>query len=250
MRLLFPWCPPPDRLFLEPGSLHLWRVRLEQPGLTPPAPHSSRLSPVMAPGSYSTIPADLLSLLSPDEQARAARLAIPAKAHDFVIGRARLRQILARYLRCTPTDLAFTYGPQGKPVLVPDGRGDLHFNLAHSGAWMLLAVSNGGPVGVDLEHLDSAFAFAPLAVRYFSPAEQALLSQAPPWRQRRYFYRLWTRKEACLKAMGCGFAAHAQKEWPSGWHTGNLFVRRDFVAAFTVQEGVNSIRRWTWLPPA
>jgi 4'-phosphopantetheinyl transferase len=226
MRPLFPWCPPPASLSLEPGSVHLWRLRLQ----------------------IDSSPLHLLRLLSTDEQARAERLRIAEKARDFILGRARLRQVLARYVNRAPADIAFTYGPQGKPALTADCGGALHFNLAHSGGWMLLAVANAGPVGVDLERIDPALDFAPLARRFFSSAERDVLDKAPNSRQRRTFYRLWTRKEASLKTRGGGFSGTVGEEIPeAGWRPGNLFVGRDYVAALAVAGGeVKTVRRWTW----
>ncbi len=189
--------------------------------------------------------ATLCSLLSADELARAERLRIPEKARNFSLGRARLRQILARYLALSPAELSFTAGPYGKPALAGYGC-DLQFNLAHSGAWMLLAISAGFPVGVDLEFLDPALDFVPLASRYFSSAEQNLLAQAPPHRRRRTFFRLWTRKEAYLKGRGGGFSENTgEDDASSDWRTRNFFVRRDHVAALAMgSKEVCSIRRW------
>jgi 4'-phosphopantetheinyl transferase len=244
---LFPWCPPPDSVSLEPCTVHLWRVRLEIAAPTSASLHSpwrgTKLSELEA-GSPSELD-ELFLLLSPDEQARAKRLRIPEKARAFIVSRARLRQILARYLDRVPAELAFTYGPHDKPALAAYDRG-LHFNLAHSGDWMLLAITNSGPVGVDLEGIDHpGLDFVSLARRYFSSAEQEILMQAPPWRRRRTFYRLWTRKEAYLKGRGGGFAGVGEDVVRSGWRTWNFFVGRDYVAALAVEgEKVESIRCW------
>jgi 4'-phosphopantetheinyl transferase len=221
-----PWCPPPDRLALEPDSLHLWRVRLDE----------------------SCARSDLFRILSPDEKARAQRLRIPSKANAFIVGRARLRQILARYLDRPPAELTFTRGPQGKPALAACHGGELHFNLAHSGAWMLLAVTSVGPVGVDLERIDPALDFAPLVRRYFSSAEQEVLNHASPARQRRTFYRLWTGKEAFLKGRGEGFAGASQDgAAAAGRCACHLFVARGYVAALALPESRGSaVRRLTW----
>lgn len=222
------WGSPPAQLAMEPGGVHLWRVQLANDESNHPQPL-------------------LLSLLSADELARAERLRVPEKARAFIVGRAHLRQILARYLDRAPLDLTFTYGSHGKPTLA--GYGDhLQFNLAHSDTWMLLAVTAGAPVGVDLERLDPALDFTPLASRYFSSAEQELLAQAPPSRRRRTFYRLWTRKEAYLKGRGGGFSENLGEDVASsGWHAWNFFIRRGYVGALAVRgEEIDDIRRWTW----
>ena len=80
----------------------------------------------------------------------------------------------------------------------------LHFNLAHTSGVVAMAVCRHERVGVDVEKLGSA----PLAVadRFFSAAEAAQLRSLPPDAQPRRFMRLWTLKEAYLKAVGTGLA--------------------------------------------
>ena len=88
----------------------------------------------------------------------------------------------------------------GKPFFsdVPD----FHFNLSHSGDFVLCAVSPT-PVGCDIEQprqYDPA-----LARRFFHPDERALLFSLPEEQQPEAFYRLWTCKESFMKAVGLGF---------------------------------------------
>lgn len=70
-------------------------------------------------------------------------------------------------------------------------------NLAHAGDLALFAVTTGRAVGVDIEELPDARAAQRLAARYFPLAENAHVGADPD-----RFARLWTRKEACLKAAG------------------------------------------------
>lgn len=85
----------------------------------------------------------------------------------------------------------------GKPYL-PQYPG-IQFNLSHSGPWGACALSET-PVGVDLELV------RPLrqnvAGRFFTPTEQTFLARQPDPEQA--FFRLWTRKESFIKALGKG----------------------------------------------
>lgn len=85
-----------------------------------------------------------------------------------------------------------------KPRLVsPAG---WYFNLSHSGEWTCLALSDG-EVGIDIQQerpVDMR-----LATRFFTAEEQAALQGAGE-RAEELFYRLWTVKEAYLKALGTG----------------------------------------------
>ncbi len=232
MRLLLsPWNPPADRLVLAPGNVHLWRVPLDRP---------------LRSGEGNGDPLSS-SCLSADEMGRAARLRVPAKAREFTLCRTRLRQILGRYLGLAPGELLFSCNPHGKPALSASHAGGPQFNLAHSGAWMLLAIVAGEPVGIDLERLNADFDFVPIARRYFSPAEQEQLQQSCPRRCRRIFYRLWTRKEAYLKGRGAGFAQNAGNGVRNGWDTRNVFLGRDYVAAVSLRHpGNRVVLRYEW----
>jgi 4'-phosphopantetheinyl transferase len=82
----------------------------------------------------------------------------------------------------------------------------LHFNLAHSGELALLALTRAGEVGVDVERIRPMPDALELAARFFSPREVAALQTVPPDDANAAFFRLWTRKEAWLKATGEGIA--------------------------------------------
>ncbi len=69
----------------------------------------------------------------------------------------------------------------------------------------MLAVARGASLGIDVEIYDKN---VPLAVarRFFSPVEAGALAALPADAQPRRFLRLWTLKEAYLKAIGTGLA--------------------------------------------
>lgn len=88
-----------------------------------------------------------------------------------------------------------TLRPAGKPVLAD--RDDVWFSLSHSGRYVLCAVS-GRPVGADVQQMRQA---RRSLARRFHPAEQAWLSSLPENEQNAALFRLWTRKEAWVKAV-------------------------------------------------
>ena len=93
-------------------------------------------------------------------------------------------------------------GPYGKPFL-PD-LPTFHFNLAHSGKWVVCAVADH-PVGIDIEHLPYMADVIDVAQRCFTPDEQRHLFALPKADQPSSFCKLWSLKESYMKATGLGF---------------------------------------------
>jgi 4'-phosphopantetheinyl transferase len=152
-------------------------------------------------GASATELALLISLLSGDERARASRFFGARDREQFIVGRARLRQILASYLVVPPETIRFGYGKHGKPLL-SRYPGAPSFNLSHSGDVAALAVSGCGAVGIDVEQLRPVG--TEIGRRFFTDNENAILDRLSGRRRLESFLRCWTRKEAILKADGKG----------------------------------------------
>src|SRR6185312_10744716 len=69
-----------------------------------------------------------------------------------------------------------------------------------------IAIARGQPVGVDLERIDRVLDAGNLARRFFSKREAAALDALPEPERATAFLRLWTCKEAVLKALGAGIS--------------------------------------------
>lgn len=147
-------------------------------------------------------------LLTSEERRRADQFRLPGLRERYIIGRAAMRRMVAEQLGVAARELCFTLSPRGKPSLPGAG---LHFNLAHSGGLAVLAVTRAGEVGVDVERIRPMPDALDLAARFFSPRELAALRAVPPAGRDAAFFRLWTRKEAWLKATGDGIAESLAK---------------------------------------
>lgn len=144
-------------------------------------------------------------MLAPDELRRAARFRFRTHGIRFAAGRAALRRILSQYLDRTPAALRFGAAPGGKPHLAgPTEASPLRFNLAHTAALALIAVTRHREVGVDVERLRRDVQYDALAARYFAADEIAGLRALDPPDRPAAFFGCWTRKEAFLKARGDG----------------------------------------------
>lgn len=177
------WQSAPEHLSIEQSTLHLWRISIDT------------LLPSL---NY------LQKLLSIDEIARANRLIDVTRRRRFIITRACLRTILGQYLKVSPATIRFHYNQHGKPFL--DSHSNrLFFNLSHSEEKAVLAIATEKNVGIDLEKINYTLNYRSIAGQYFTSEERLCLDRFPKARKQRAFYRLWTRKEALLKAAGTGF---------------------------------------------
>ena len=123
----------------------------------------------------------------------------------YLIGRGGLRTLLGRYLDLAPQDLRFETAAAGKPHLA-SGQGELQFNMAHSGEFVLIAIAEGRKVGIDVEEIRDDFDAGELAAHFFSPGEQRDLETLTGCIKIEAFFECWTRKEAYVKARGEGLS--------------------------------------------
>ena len=114
-----------------------------------------------------------------------------------------LLRVLSAYLRRGVDAVELEVGAHGKPALTAGG---LDFNLSHSGSAAVIALARGVEVGVDLESPGRPRPHAELARRYFCGPEAESIGSTPETLRETAFLRLWTAKEAVLKALGRGLA--------------------------------------------
>jgi 4'-phosphopantetheinyl transferase len=178
------WVVPVGHPLLHHGEIHVWRASAI---------------------AWDAEQATLLALLNEDERARAGDFYFARDRRQFVVAHGALRRILAGYARHQPDALRFGTGPFGKPHLVfPDGGSQLQFNLSHSGDIVLVAVTLGINVGVDVEQWSDAFDPVEVAEHFFSARECAELRSLRGPDQLTGFFACWSRKEAYIKATGVG----------------------------------------------
>jgi len=163
------------------------------------------------------LPAEMLGrlalLLSADERSKAQAFKFPHLRDRYIAARGMLRQTLAGYLADDPAGLRFVTGDYGKPALAGDA---LHFNVSHTADALLIAIADIADIGVDIETVKPHRNLDSLAKRCFSEREYREWRQLAEEEQLLVFYRLWTKKEAFVKAVGRGIAVGVERcefEW-------------------------------------
>jgi 4'-phosphopantetheinyl transferase len=164
----------------------------------------------------------LENLLCAQELARAARIVPDRRRVRWARSRGILRALLGRYLDCDPRTLRFIPGSHGKPALHREEGGwttDLRFNLSHSGEILLLAVTAGREVGVDVER----------ARERYTPE----------------LLRAWTLREAAVKCLGTGLALAPANPAANLWST-ELPAGPAATAAVAVEGGPPELAFEEW----
>ncbi|MGE3178384.1 MAG: 4'-phosphopantetheinyl transferase superfamily protein [Vicinamibacterales bacterium] len=172
----------------------------------PPAADEVHLWTVPCEGDAAVAEA-LLGALSARERARAGRLVRAADRHAFVIGRARVRQVLAAYVGQPPAALDVVARVGDKPVLA-GAPAWLDFSFSRCAALHVCAVASRRRVGVDVETVGTGRDAEAIAAVYFTADERSWLAGLAPAERPAAFADLWVKKEAFVKAIGAGLA------WP------------------------------------
>jgi 4'-phosphopantetheinyl transferase len=174
------WGIPDKESFQLKGEVAVWRI----------------------PISMQLPPATIKSFF-PEEQewAIANRFFHEKDRQRFILGKIARKFLLGKYLKLDPLKLRFRSGQNKKPELEPELGKELHFNLSHSGEWLLLAIGEKA-LGVDIEAINVKFNYRELLDTCFNKVEIEFIERSPD--PLLVFFNFWTRKEALIKALGKG----------------------------------------------
>ncbi|MEU7861588.1 4'-phosphopantetheinyl transferase superfamily protein [Nonomuraea sp. NPDC049141] len=162
----------------------------------------------------------LAALLDPAERARYEEYRRPADRARFLTAAALLRLVVGRMLDVAPELVPLDRScdrcgrPHGRPRL-PAGTGAASsappsastpvLSVSHAGDCLVVAVGIGvDAVGVDVETIDHTLDIGELVGVALTELETRALDALDPPSRPSAFLRLWTRKEAVLKALGVG----------------------------------------------
>lgn len=181
-------------MIISPNEVHLWCAYDEEI-------------------SASELLSKYHDLLNSEEKKQQKQFHFARNRNQYLITRALVRTVLSQYLPEIRFDeLVFKKNKYGKPFVnnspLPF---PLEFNIAHSEKMIVLAVTNGIKVGVDVEYMLRDSNMISIADRFFSPSETNELKSLEHDKQRDRFFDLWTLKEAYIKARSIGLSIPLDK---------------------------------------
>ena len=151
---------------VETSDLHIWRISASEWG--------------------SEVPL-LMTVMSQDERERACRFVFEADRSRFIVARGLLRFLLSAYTSRLPEELTFCSGRNGKPFL--NTQDDVNFNVSHSGEIVLIAISRGQQVGIDVECGGRTFSVQNLAQSCLTECEYSAFKRLPKEEREEAFLR-------------------------------------------------------------
>lgn len=238
-----PWKSPFEESPLTRNVVHIWRVDLDE--------------------SLENVHT-FFNTLSIDEQNRAGRFHFDKDKNRFVITRGILRSLLGHYLELSPAKVCLSYNSYGKPILdVPTANEPLCFNVSYSRGVAIFALTVNANIGVDVEFMEEKFPTSEVAERFFSRGESATVQGLPERQKTETFFRLWTQKEAYVKAVGKGLThplpefgnsetasgltldLHAFHSFDhNGYFFGTFFPYQGYVSTIAINPTPQSIQFW------
>jgi 4'-phosphopantetheinyl transferase len=146
-------------------------------------------------------------LLSRDEVQKQQRFYFERDRNRYLVTRAMVRTVLSKYADVAPRDWRFAVNAYGRPSIanarIATG---MDFNVSYTDGLIVLGVTCGRALGVDVENLRTRQVGMEIADWYFAPEEAAALRALPGEQQHRRFFEYWTLKESFIKARGTGLS--------------------------------------------
>ena len=126
---------------------------------------------------------------------------------SYLSSRALLNAALQHYLELDSNNINIQHNAHGKPFIASPENCAWAFNLSHTSSLSIIILNKHLEVGIDIENPSRKGRHLEIAQRYFCKSEyETLKNLSDAVKQQEYFFKLWTFKEAYLKARGTGLA--------------------------------------------
>jgi len=146
----------------------------------------------------------LRQLLSIEEMDRANRFVFEKDKQRYIVTHSILRLIISKIISLEPLSIRFTVKKRDKPCLNHPEHQDIHFNLSHSGKYIIIALALKTELGIDIEFINPVLDRDQMVLSFCSKQEIDTYHQLPVDLKIKAFYTCWSRKEAFIKAIGEG----------------------------------------------
>lgn len=173
---------------LRPGEVHIWFCRTDR-------------------GEDEAGVGAVLQIMSDEERNRSEQFRFSQDRRRYIVSRGLLRRALSKYADVAPSGWRFVQTEHGRPEIDPAlAPAALRFNLTHTHGLVACAIAVDAAVGIDAERIRFIEGDLDIAKRYFAKREYESILAQPVSRRAEHFYRIWTLKEAYLKAIGRGLS--------------------------------------------
>jgi 4'-phosphopantetheinyl transferase len=167
---------------VSPGSIDIWSARYSSLDLYYPF---------------------LSSLVSLEEIQKAAGFKKPDDTRRYIMRQGMVRVILGHYIHEDPEMIQIVRSKSDKPSLDPKGKfSDVRFSISHTDEMVCLGITRNYEIGLDIVKTNPRTPFSEIEHYLFTPGERSWIEQTIPEQRFMQFFRIWSLKEALLKATG------------------------------------------------
>lgn len=146
----------------------------------------------------------LLSCVSREKSDKLSRFHHQEDLIRGLVGDLLVRKVISETLAVPVKRIVFGTNSYGKPYLAIPDNNSFHYNVSHSGDWVVCAIDDS-PVGIDIERIQPVQ--LEISRRFFAREEVEFIEQAPSDDQKQErFFAVWTAKESYIKAIGQGLS--------------------------------------------
>ncbi len=143
--------------------------------------------------------------LSYEEKQRAQRFKFEVDKNKYKFMHGILREILGEYLIKPPDTIIIYRNNYGKPQFINSSIHQfIEFNMSSSKNLVVLAFAHSRNVGIDIEYINRELQIDEIIPSLLSPDEVYIFEHIDCSERLMFVLRLWTLKEAFVKAKGIG----------------------------------------------
>jgi 4'-phosphopantetheinyl transferase len=185
--------------------------------------------------SYSVLDQNFLflsTLISPEEKQKAAGFKKSDDARRYILRQGMVRFILGQYIHEDPEKMQIVRTKSGKPSLDPEGKfSDVRFSISHTDAMVCLGITRNQEIGLDIVKTNPRTPISDVEQYLFTPGERKWIEQTIPEQRFMQFFRIWSLKEALLKATGSDVSIMSQAD------VSGIITKKVLNGFYTIQLG-------------